>query len=78
MIAPDLSAARSSQPAHPVAYLAALAGVALATLAGLLVEKYFGSEPVVLLYIPAVLVAAIYAGLWPALLSAVAATLAYN
>jgi K+-sensing histidine kinase KdpD len=78
MIAPDLSAVRSSQPAHPVAYLAALAGVALATLAGLLVEKYFGSEPVVLLYIPAVLVAAIYAGLWPALLSAVAATLAYN
>ncbi len=79
MTAPDLSAARSSQlAAHPVAYVAALAGVALATLAGLLVEQQFGSEPVVLLYIPAVLAAAIYAGLWPALLSAVAATLAYN
>jgi two-component system, OmpR family, sensor histidine kinase KdpD len=78
MITPDLAAARSSQPAHPAAYLAALAGVGVATMAGLLVEKQFGSEPVVLLYIPAVLVAAIYAGLWPALLSAVAATLAYN
>lgn len=79
MTGPDLSlAARSGQPAHPIAYLAALAGVALATLAGALVERQFGSQPVVLLYIPAVLATAIYAGLWPALLSAVAATLAYN
>jgi two-component system, OmpR family, sensor histidine kinase KdpD len=79
MTTPDLSAARTSQPAaHPVAYVAALAGVALATLVGLFVEQQFGSEPVVLLYIPAVLATAIYAGLWPALLSAVAATLAYN
>jgi len=79
MITSDLSpSAPAASAAHPVAYLAALAGVALATMAGLLIEKSFGSEPVVLLYIPAVLVAAIYAGLWPALLSAVAAALAYN
>ncbi|MFM5918528.1 MAG: DUF4118 domain-containing protein [Novosphingobium sp.] len=69
---------RSGQGSHPVAYVAALGGVALATAAGLLIERHFGSEPVVLLYIPAVLAAAIYAGLWPALLSAVASTLAYN
>jgi K+-sensing histidine kinase KdpD len=60
------------------AFVGALAAVAAATVVGLLIVERWGTEPVVLLYIPAVLAAAVYAGLWPALLAAVAATLAYN
>jgi K+-sensing histidine kinase KdpD len=52
--------------------------VAAATVVGLLIVERWGTEPVVLLYIPAVLAAAVYAGLWPALSAAVASTLAYN
>lgn len=74
----DAKARPTTPSSHLLSYLAALIGVALATLCGLLIEKPFGNEPVVLLYIPAVLVAAIYAGLWPALVSAVASALAYN
>ncbi|MFM5886294.1 MAG: DUF4118 domain-containing protein [Novosphingobium sp.] len=66
------------QAAHPLAFAAALAGVALATAAGLQIVQRWGGEPVVLLYIPAVLAAAIYAGLWPALVAALASALSYN
>ena len=48
------------------------------TLVGLLIAPRWGVGPVVLLYLPAVLVAAIYCGLWPALTAAAASTLAYN
>jgi len=59
-------------------HAAALLMVAAATLAGLLIAPRWGNAPVVLLFIPPVLAAAVYAGLWPALVAAVAATLAYN
>jgi two-component system sensor histidine kinase KdpD len=60
------------------AYAAALLMVGAATLVGLPIAPQWGNGPVVLLYIPAVLAAAVYCGLWPALLAAVTATLAYN
>lgn len=52
--------------------------VAAATVIGLQIAARWGGEPVVLLFIPPVLMAAIYCGLWPALLAAIASTLAYN
>jgi K+-sensing histidine kinase KdpD len=56
----------------------ALLMVAAAPLAGLLFAPRGGAAPVVLLYLPPVLAAAVWFGLWPALLAAVASTLAYN
>lgn len=56
----------------------ALLMVAVATIAGLLIAPRWGSTPIVLLYLPPVLAAAILHGLWPALVAAVASTLAYN
>lgn len=50
----------------------------LATAIGLAMAARWGRAPVVLLYLPPVLAAAAFAGRWPALLTAVAATLAYN
>lgn len=61
-----------------VAYAAALLMIAASTAVGLLIAPRWGNEPVVLLYLPAVLAAAVYCGLWPALLAAVASALAYN
>lgn len=58
--------------------VAALALIALATLAGLLIAPRWGSGAVALLYIPPVLVAALTVGLWPALVTATVSTLAYN
>ena len=57
---------------------AVLAMFALATAIGAAMAARWQSFPVVLLYLPPVLAAAIFAGRWPALLAAVAATLAYN
>ena len=45
---------------------------------GLLIAPHWGNGPVVLLFIPPVLAAAAFFGLRPALLAAVASTLAYN
>lgn len=59
-------------------YAGSLLGVVVATLAGLSVAQRWGTDPVVLLFIPPVLAAAVYAGLWPALVAAVASTLSYN
>lgn len=50
----------------------------LATGAGLLIAPGWGTAAVVLLYLPPVLVTARYAGLWPALVLAVIATLNFN
>jgi two-component system sensor histidine kinase KdpD len=61
-----------------LAYAAALLLVAAATGAGLLIAPRWGNEPVVLLFLPAVLAAAVYCGLWPALIAAIAAALTYN
>lgn len=52
--------------------------VVAATLAGLVVAPRWGHAPIVLLYLPPVLAAAVLYGLWPALLAAVASTLAYD
>lgn len=59
---------------HAVAMLL----VAAATIIGQLVASRWGADPVVLLYIPPVLLVATYWGLWPSLVGAVVATLAYN
>lgn len=56
----------------------ALLMVVAATLAGMLIAPRWGPAPVVLLYLPPVLAAAAFRGLWPALAAAVASTLAYN
>lgn len=56
----------------------ALLMVAASTLVGLVIAPRWGSAPVVLLYLPPVLAAAVLRGLGPALMSAVASTLAYN
>lgn len=52
--------------------------ILLATVAGLLIRPGWGATPVVLLYLPPVLVTARYAGLWPSLAVAALATLAFN
>ncbi len=59
-------------------YALALLLVAVSTLVGLLIAPRWGSGPVDLLYLPAVLGVAILAGRGPALLAAVASALAYN
>lgn len=56
----------------------ALLMVAASTLVGLLIAPRWGNAPVVLLYLPPVLGAAILHGLAPALVAAIASTLAYN
>lgn len=52
--------------------------VAASTALGLLLAPRWGNAPIVLLYLPPVLAAAILYGLWPALTAAVASTLAYD
>lgn len=52
--------------------------VAAATLIGLALAPRWGNSAVDLLYLPAVLATAVFAGLWPALFAALAAALAYN
>ncbi len=59
-------------------YALALLLVAVSTLVGLLIAPRWGSGPVDLLYLPAVLGVAILAGFGPAILAAVASALAYN
>lgn len=59
-------------------YVAALAMVAVSTSVGLLVPTGWGNAAVVQLYLPAVLGAAIFCGIRPALLAAIASTLAFN
>ena len=59
-------------------YVGALLLVSISTVAGLLVSAHWGNSPVVLLYLPPVLAAAILAGLRPGLLAALASALSYN
>lgn len=61
-----------------VVYAGALLLVTGATALGLLIAPRWGNAPVVLLYLPAVLAAAIYCGPWPALTAVIASTLTYN
>jgi len=59
-------------------YVEALLMVAGSTLAGLALAPRWGDSAVDLLYLPAVLAAAVLSGLRPALLAALASALAYN
>lgn len=61
-----------------VPFIIALAMVTLATAAGTMLAPAWGNSAVDLLYLPAVLGAAIVGGLRPALLSAVASAIAFN
>ena len=60
------------------AYAGAVALVAASTLMGLWIAPRFGTGPVDMIYLPAVLAAAALWGLGPALLAGVVATAAYN
>jgi two-component system sensor histidine kinase KdpD len=60
------------------AYAGGLVLVALSTLVGLWIAPRWGTGPVDMLYLPAVLAAAVLWGLGTALLSGIAAALAYN
>lgn len=59
-------------------YSGALLLVALSTAVGLYLGSRWGNSPVVMLYLLPVLAAAIYGGLGPGLVAAIASTLAYN
>src|SRR5437868_15041634 len=60
------------------AYAGAIAMVAVSTLLGLWIAPRWGTAPVDMIYLPAVLAAAVLWGLGPALLAGIAAALAYN
>lgn len=60
------------------AYAGAIAMVAVSTLVGLWIAPRWGTAPVDMIYLPAVLAAAALWGLGPALLAGLAAALAYN
>nr|WP_279323169.1 DUF4118 domain-containing protein [Altererythrobacter segetis] len=64
--------------AGALAYAAAVLMIAASTAVGLLIAPHWGTTPVVLLYLPAVLAGAVYCGLWPSLAAAVLAALTYN
>src|SRR5205809_4924084 len=60
------------------AYAGSIAMVALATLVGLWIAPRWGTAPVDMIYLPAVLAAAALWGLGPALVGGGAAALSYN
>src|SRR5256885_16719964 len=60
------------------AYAGTLAMVAASTLLGLWIAPRWGTAPVDMIYLPAVLATAALWGLWPALVAGVGAALAYN
>src|SRR5437763_12533352 len=60
------------------AYAGAIAMVAASTLIGLWVAPRWGTAPVDMIYLPAVLAAAVLWGLGPAIVAGLGAALAYN
>src|ERR1043166_7393780 len=60
------------------AFAGALAMVAVSTLIGMWIAPRWGTAPVDMIYLPAVLAAAAFWGLGPAVAAGVAAALAYN
>ena len=76
MALPDIHARRTDS--DPTAYAAALLMVAGSTLIGLTMAPRWGNSAVDLLYLPAVLGAAVLGGLGPSLLAAILSALAYN
>ena len=71
-------ASERSPAAQIRGYAVALLLVAVSTLAGLIAAPRWGNSAVDLLYLPAVLGAAVLAGLGPALLAALVSALAYK
>jgi two-component system sensor histidine kinase KdpD len=69
---------RASIAAHIQAYTGAIALVGAATLVGMWIAPRWGTAPVDMVYLPAVLAAAALWGLGPGLVGGVAAALAYN
>jgi K+-sensing histidine kinase KdpD len=59
-------------------YVAAVAMVAISTIAGTFLAPRWGNSAVDLLYLPTILASAILFGLWPALAAGLASALAYN
>lgn len=74
----ELIASERTAAAQVRGYVEALLFVAASTILGLLLVPQWGNSAVDLLYLPAVLAAAVLAGLGPALLAALASALAYN
>src|SRR5512133_2684950 len=70
--------ARPSVLLRVQAYAGAVAMVAVSTLIGLWIAPRWGTAPVDMIYLPAVLAAAALWGLGPALVAGVGAALAYN
>lgn len=74
-----LTGTRVQQPAAGLrGYAAAILLVGASTLVGMLIAPRWGTAAVDLIYLPAVLAAAVLAGLGPALMAAILAALAYN
>ena len=71
----DISTIRSS---GPIGYGEALLMVVGSTLVGMMIAPRWGNSAVDLIYLPAVLAAAVLAGLGPAVLAAIASALSYN
>jgi two-component system sensor histidine kinase KdpD len=70
--------AHVSAAARVQAYTGAIAMVGLSTLAGLWIAPRWGTAPVDMIYLPAVLAAAALWGLGPAIIAGLTAALAYN
>jgi two-component system sensor histidine kinase KdpD len=77
-MAPIRLTERRSAAAEARSYAEAALMVSASTLLGLAIAPRWGNSPVDLLYLPAVLGAAILGGLRPALLAALASALAFN
>ncbi len=77
----NLISPRGTEPSLALqlaAFAVSLLMVAASTLIGILIAPLSGQSAVVLLYLPSVLAAALYFGLWPSLAAALLATLAFN
>lgn len=68
----------ASRPFDPLPHIVALLAVAVALGIGILVRPLFGIENVDLIFLTAIVGIAVGYGLWPSLLAAVTASLAYN
>jgi len=69
---------KSSIPARVQAYAGAIVMVALSTLIGMWIAPRWGTAPVDMIYLPAVLAAAALWGIGPGLIAGIAAALSYN
>ncbi|MBR0931798.1 sensor histidine kinase KdpD [Bradyrhizobium jicamae] len=74
----QVQTAQRPEPFNPRPYLMALLLIALGLGAAELIQPVFGVENVDLVFITAVVGAAVRYGLWPSLLASVAASLCYN